>query len=154
MWKNLALYKTIQWMLGASVGKWRLLVVLSVEGRSPKWWGRENWGKNSTKFFFFFKQWVKTAYFVLGYLIGRIENRGDDRKSERIEYRRKSHFRSYIFRQFSLWSIDFIFTTFSFYPKKRFPFWFLSLHQRQKMHTGQTAKLKNIKIMSTWLSRP
>ena len=47
-----------------------------------------------------------------------------------VLYNRKSNFRPYIFRQFSLWSIDFIFTAFSPFPKKRFSFWSLSLHQR------------------------
>ena len=35
---------------------------------------------------------------------------------------RKPHFRLYIFRRFSLWSIDFIFTAFSPYLEKRHPF--------------------------------
>ena len=54
----------------------------------------------------------------------------------------KITFCPYIFRGFPLWSLDFIFTVFSPYPKKRFPFWFLPLHQRRKMHTWQTAELK------------
>ena len=53
-----------------------------------------------------------------------------------------THFHPYIFRQFPLWSPDFIFTVFSPYPKKRFPFWSLPLHQRWKMHMWQTAELK------------
>ena len=53
-----------------------------------------------------------------------------------------THFRPYIFRRFPLWSPDFIFTTFSPYPEKRFLFWSLPLYQRQKMHTWQMAELK------------
>ena len=63
--------------------------------------------------------------------------------------RRKSHFCPYIFRRFPLWSLDFIFTTFSPYLEIRFLVWSLLLHQRRKMHTWQMAELKNIKIMST-----
>ena len=66
-----------------------------------------------------------------------------------IIFWQKLHFRPYIFSQFSLWSIYFIFIAFSPYPEKRFPFWSLSLHQKRKMHTWQTTELKNIKIMST-----
>ena len=63
----------------------------------------------------------------------------------------KSHFHPYIFRQFPLWSLDFIFPAFNPYLKKRFPLWSLLLHQRWKKHAWQTAESKNIIIPSTCL---
>ena len=69
--------------------------------------------------------------------------------------RDKTYFRPYIFTRFSLWSLTFFFTTFSPYPGKRVSFLSLPLHQRRNLHSWQTEKIKNIKIMptvSTWLS--
>ena len=40
--------------------------------------------------------------------------------------------------RFPLWSLTFISTVFSPYPKKRVSFLSQLLHQRQKMHTWQT----------------
>jgi len=61
----------------------------------------------------------------------------------------KSHFHPYIFRQFPVWSLDFIFPAFNPYLKKHFPLWFLLLHQRWKKHAWQMAESKNIIIPST-----
>ena len=63
-------------------------------------------------------------------------------KETRKKKRQKSHFRLYILRRFPLWSPDFIFSAFSPYPEKRFSFWSISIHWRQKMHTWQTIELK------------
>ena len=57
----------------------------------------------------------------------------------------KSHFRPYIYTQFPLWSLSFIFTSFTPYPEKCVSFLSLPLYQRRKMHTWQTVELKYIK---------
>ena len=50
-----------------------------------------------------------------------------------------SHFSPYIF-----------FPVFSPYPEKRFSFWSISLHQKRRKLTWQTAGINNTKLMSTW----
>ena len=57
-----------------------------------------------------------------------------------IDYRRKAHFSPYILFLPLLVPI----------LKKRFPFWSLSLHQKQRKLTWQTVGINNTKLMSTW----
>ena len=57
----------------------------------------------------------------------------------------KTYFRPYIFTQFPFWSLTFFFTAFSPCPEKRVSFLSLPLHQRQKLHRWQTAKLSSLK---------
>ena len=61
----------------------------------------------------------------------------------------KTYFSPFIFTRFSLWSLTFFFTAFSPYSEKCVSFQSLTLHQRRKLHSWQTEKNKNIKIIPT-----
>ena len=72
-------------------------------------------------------------------------NHAHTREYTLVIIRDKTYFRPCIFTRFSFWSLTFFFAAFSPYPEKRVSFLSLPLHQRQKLHRWQTAKLRSLK---------